>query len=446
MRLGRPALFALFAISTAVVAQQPLALGPDLGAGMGRGLAKYFAWYTATPTGGCVAGANGYCVGVGLRGDSYYWTAWLPNASGLPVTGGLPIVGTINDYNAASCSGNIGLLQLDTWSWASPTASHVTTVNCMTSYGRGSDNSGDTPAGWKGMMYSGDSSAVNGSWKSRTPFSKLGILYMPVERQIHAGTPSIHDATFIASPDSGAHWCNPYTWAHRAGSPGCDSSNWQADGDAPKCDAPSAGAACTNTGYLDSSHSSLMWKALPSSAGETFQWVNYGYQDGQTSPAGINDGCDPAVYTCFMRQDGTIARVPNAAILDISAWRYYTCPAIAQSYRCSGSDSSSWTATFADRTPVMVTGYFNPMYIKEFKSYISTTWGDTQIYFSQAPTIQGPWSELTWSNVIRGNFGVPSPALGYNVIGTTPPHIQLGKFIRGCRGFSPYGAVGYGPR
>ena len=120
---------------------------------------------------------------------------------------------------------------------------------------------------------------------------------------------------FIMSPDSGKHWCNPYTYANRAGGPGCDSSNWVADGDAPKCDATSSSTPCTNAAYLDSNHSSIMWKAMPYGT-ENWNWVNYGYQDGGTAPTGINDGCDPAAYTCFMLADGSLARVPNGSIMD----------------------------------------------------------------------------------------------------------------------------------
>ena len=71
---------------------------------------------------------------------------------------------------------------------------------------------------------------------------------------------------------------------------------------------------------------------------ENWNWVNYGYQDGGTTPTGINDGCDPVTYTCFMLSDGSLARTPNASIMDISAW---TCilPQIKQNYRCAGYES-----------------------------------------------------------------------------------------------------------
>src|ERR1017187_4054997 len=35
------------------------------------------------------------------------------------------------------------------------------------------------------------------------------------------------------------------------------------------------------------------------------RWFNYGYQDGQTPPSGVTDGCDPATYVCFFMDDGS---------------------------------------------------------------------------------------------------------------------------------------------
>ncbi len=53
-----------FALGVAgAMAQRPIAIGPDSSAGYGPGLVKFFDWYTATPSGGCVAGASGFCVG-----------------------------------------------------------------------------------------------------------------------------------------------------------------------------------------------------------------------------------------------------------------------------------------------------------------------------------------------------------------------------------------------
>ena len=113
-------------------------------------------------------------------------------------------VGTINDFNLGTiCGGNLALLQLDTFSWSSPTASHITKINCMPSFWL-AGASKMLPAGWYGHLTSSDSVGNAGTWKSRVPFSKGGILYLPAERQISAGGASVHDATFIMSPDSGS--------------------------------------------------------------------------------------------------------------------------------------------------------------------------------------------------------------------------------------------------
>jgi hypothetical protein len=128
------AMLAVCGVAVLAPAQQPIAIGPDTTAGSGPGVFKFFDGYPATPS-GCTAG-TGYCVGHNPQGDTYYWTAWLPNASGLPVTTGLPVVGTANDYAFGSlCGGNIGVLQLDTFNWSAPAASHITPVNCMSSFG-----------------------------------------------------------------------------------------------------------------------------------------------------------------------------------------------------------------------------------------------------------------------------------------------------------------------
>ena len=418
-----------------VWAQKPIGIGPDRSAGSSPGVIKYFDWYTGTPSGGCIDGANGYCVGHRPQGDFYYWTAWLPDASGLPVTSGLPIVGTINDFTLSGCSGNVAVLQLDAWNWSAPTASHITNVNCMSSYGS-SPGASNSPAGWFGHLTSSDSVGNMGTWKSRAPFSKGGILYLPVERQISAGGQSTHDATIIMSPDSGKHWCNPYTWANRAGSPGCDSTNWQADGAAPKCDAPDSSHPCTNAGYLDSAHSSIMWKALSGpNYSENWAWINYGNQDGQLFPSGIPSPFDPNTNTCFMLMpgDGSVACTPNASILDISAWKYYTCPAMTLTYRCPASDPASWTSSFANRTPTVHLAYtgspdnglfINPYtmsYVREFGSYFML---GQQFHAAWAPSPVGPWTTMYKSGSATATSMI-APAIGYNVLSTSPPHVQL---------------------
>src|ERR1035438_4551416 len=99
---------------------------------------------------------------------------------------------------------------------------------------------------------------------------------------------------------------------------------------------------CGNPCTVASYPGSIMWPAMP----KTFdQWIPVQYnQDGAIPPSGITDGCDPAIYTCFFGvTEGTLARVLNTDLpsLDVTKYRYYTCPAISDTYRCPGSNSAS---------------------------------------------------------------------------------------------------------
>jgi hypothetical protein len=244
------------------------------------------------------------------------------------------------------------------------------------------------------------------------------------------------------SPDSGKHWCNPYSLYHGTTPGVCDSSNWQADGDAPKCDAPDSSHPCTNAAYLDATHSSIIWKAM-SLGTENWEWINYGNQDGQPYPSGVPLPFDPSVNTCFMQFSGggRVACVPNGSIMDVSAWKYYTCPAITQTYRCAPSDPANWISTLSNATPTgyntysggpfngnqTLTNPYGILYVKEFGSYVTFGQG-TDV--SWAPSPVGPWTtvfrNLYYTSLIGvGNFLAPAPALGYYIISTNPPHIRI---------------------
>jgi hypothetical protein len=421
-----------------LLAQAPIGFGPGT---LSAGLLDLFDWYAATAS-GCTPGARGMCVGHGPLGDTIYFTGWFANANLLPVTTGLPVVGTLNDFTAKTCSGNIMVIQLAEFSWSARNASRIYEVNCMSGFGA-SPGAIDTPTGWKGHCTSGDAPGGEAcTWKSRAPFVRNGKLYLPVERQVAQGTTSIHDATLIVSADGGQTWKNPYTVAHGGAA--------SATGDTPLCGAVNGngGSPCTDASYPGS----IMWPAMPLMAS---QWepVQFG-QDGATPPAGINDGCDPATYTCFLsgEQEMTVSRVLNTDLpsLDVTKWQYYTCPAITDTYRCPGSASSSWTSTFANRTSVARmlipsnnkfgtwNGIFGIAYIKEFKSYLLTGYqnsGTGQLAnsnFAWAPTIQGPWTTVLSApmksdrlTTLLAGFMSPALALGYTVVGTNPPHVKL---------------------
>ena len=413
MRCVRPILLALVA-ACLLLAQAPIGFGPGT---LSPGLLDLFDWYTATAS-GCTEGARGMCVGQSPQGDTMYFTGWFADASMLPVKTGLPVVGTLNDFTSKTCSGNIAVIQLAAFSWTARNASRIYEVNCMDSYGNNPGGT-DTPAGWKGHCTSSDDGTQGCSWKSRSAFVRDGLLYLPVERQIPSGTPSIHDATLIMSADGGKTWKNPYTVAHGGVA--------SATGDAPRCGAPTGASPCTDVSYPGS----IMWPGLPNGL-YAWQVVQYG-QDGVTPPAGINDGCDPAIYTCFIGDplEGSLARVRNTDLpsLDVRKWQYYTCRAITDTYRCPGSDPASWTSNFADRTstgpPIGKMWSFPMAYLKEFKSYLLAGATATSTIFATAPAIQGPWEPVANNEAVTWGFTAPTIAVGYEVVSTTPPHVKL---------------------
>ncbi len=437
-------------ISCGLVGQQPMAIGPNKSATGLVGLVKYFDWFLGTGS-GCVPGVGGFCTGATLSADTYYWTAWLPNASGLPKTSGLPIVGSVND--SANCS-NMGVMQLDVYDWNNPNAAHVQEVNCVTSLSSTSLSDG-APGLWQSQATTNGASFGDVVWHNRAPFSRNGILYFPIERQIHSGASTIHDASYIESTDSGQHWCNPYTLFNVGTNPGvCNSSKWQANGDAPLCGAAAGGfQPCTATDYVDATHSSVMWQPVNSKSGvdtgvENWIIVDFANQDCTPFPScanlpanvGVESGCDPSLYNCFMGLpgEGSVGRVPvGSSILDITAWQYYTCPTITLQFRCDPKDNANWTSTYANRTSTLELAYsvstfngpipspYTVTYIKEFKMYVLS---GQQSDWWQAPTLVGPWTPVYryWPNYPNSNFFAIAPALGYTVVGTNPPHVQLG--------------------
>ena len=406
----------VFIFACLLLAQAPIGFGPGT---LTLGLLDYFDWYTATPSGcstaqGANGGPRGMCVGGLPNGDTMWFTGWFADSSLLPIKTGLPLVGTANDFVSKTCGGNLMVFQLAEFDWAARNASRMYEINCMSGYGT-APGASDAPAGWKGHCTSNDDGTQGCSWKSRGILVRNGILYYFVERQIPAGTPSIHDATLIKSEDGGQTWKNPYTVAH--------SGTASATGDAPTCGAAASGAGnpCTVASYPGS----IMWPAMPT----TFdQWIPVQYnQDGAVPPSGITDGCDPAIYTCFFGvTEGTLARVLNTDLpsLDATKYRYYTCPAISDTYRCPGSNSASWTATFADRTQIIPTDFWAIAYLKEFKSYVAGPGTGKGLFW--APTMQGPWTNvLTPSASAFAYSMMPLLGLGYTVVSTNPPHVKL---------------------
>jgi hypothetical protein len=408
-----------------LTAQAPMGLGPGAS---GTGLIDIFDWYAGTPS-GCTAGPRGMCVGGGTggvlpQGDTYYFTGWLANANQLPITTGLPIVGTFNDGSSKTCSNNMALLQLAEFSWSNRNASRIYEINCMSSYSPGSN----APAGWFGHCSNGDEATTGNicGWKSRTPFALDGLLYLPVARQIGSGSGSTHDGTMIVSADSGQTWKNPYTVAHAGAA--------QADGDAPKCGAVDghAGSTCLDASYPGS----IMWPAMTSTSANgmgTDQWYFYQYGQDGNLPADVADDCNPATYVCLILGDGSYARVLRTDMpsLDATKWQYVA--SLDSRYK------PTWTSTFADRKlGNIISGndseigrprsfLSGPVYLKEFHSYLllGGTWVPHVIYFMTSQGPFGPWKVA--GSVPISNAGFATVALGieYTVISTNPPRVQV---------------------
>lgn len=399
-----------------LVAQKPISIGSTPTA--------ILDWLMSTPSGCNPSSPLGYgttpgfCVGSTsiVQGDTMYTTAWAADAVGMPLPSGLPLIFSLNDFSLPpSCGGNTGVAQLSVFDWATPNASRMDAVNCFTSM-----NGADSPSGWHGKFTSSDTGGGGAVWHSKAPFFRGGKLYLPIYRNPSSGVPTAHDTTILRSDDKGVTWRNPYT-VSIAGTP-------HANGDAPLCGAASGASACADAHYS----TSIMWQNLPGGVA-AFQAVEY-MQDGATPPAGINDGCDPAIWTCFMADpnEGTIARVLNTDLpsLDVTKYQYYTCPTITDKFRCDGLLPGSWSSNLADRTPAGrprgMAQWMSVTYHPEFGGYLGV--GEEQgTVFAWASNIYGPWTII--NNTGRINGVLPEfqsvPLALKQVISTNPPHSRI---------------------
>ena len=265
-------------------------------------------------------------------GDTAYCSAWIgaANTSNLPVPAGLPVICTSNDG-----INNIRLFQLDTLNWGGPTV-NATLVNGMSSYG--TESATNAPSGWwsyctqttLGTPPTSDS-GQGCSWKNREPLARGGCLYLPVERQVTGGSVSDHDATIVKSCDAGKTWLNPYSLTH-SGTP-------DANGDAPK--------PMSDVSYPGS----IMWLMPGMTNIYNWSFIQYG-RDGALPTVG--GGCDPSVYACSILGDGSLARVPNASILDVTTWQYYSGRITANNVP-SGDNSANWTSLFNTKSATSLT-------------------------------------------------------------------------------------------
>jgi hypothetical protein len=402
-------------------------VAPSVPMGIGALPINTLDWAAATPSGCNATSPSGFgttpglCVGGGgggsAGGDTMYATAWAADATGMPVPSGLPLYTTMNDLKVPPCGGNIAIAQLSVFDWATPNASRMDAVNCFTSM-----NGQDSPVGWKGKATSGDLSGTTAAvWHSKAAFFRGGRLYLTISRQLSSGVGIVHDSTMLRSDDKGVTWSNPYT-VSISGTP-------QANGDGPLCGAPNGTSACTDAHYS----TSIMWPALPPAV-QGFQAVEY-MQDGATPPTGINDGCDPAIWTCFMADpiEGTVARVLNTLLprLLASDYQYYTCPTITDKKTCDGSLSGSWSYNFADRTPAGVPRgimqWQSITHHPEFHGYLAVG-AYAGVGFGWSPAIYGPWTYIKNTRTPTSGSGVEFtsvPLALKKVVSANPPHVTI---------------------
>src|ERR1035441_4266472 len=125
----------LLMISSMLLAQVPIGFGPGT---QGLGRLDFFDWYLGNASGcstaqGANGGPRGMCTGAFPHGDTQLFTGWFADSSLLPITTGLPVVGTFNDCTMKTCSGNVALAQLAEFNWSNRNASRFYELNCMNS-------------------------------------------------------------------------------------------------------------------------------------------------------------------------------------------------------------------------------------------------------------------------------------------------------------------------
>jgi hypothetical protein len=318
------------------------------------------AWAQAYPLTGTFSGSiqDFYLANSSINGDTPYCVQTAATyASGASAgttalnrndgAGNVTISGSvlclINDAAVGGTGGNLLLIKINTLDLATPANTNITLANAMSSYGPGIGL--DSPAGWHGKGGSANTQADN-SWKTDPPFAVPGgWVCVPVFRQSQTGF-TAHDMTLTCSPDGGIHWCNPNTYNYRAGGAGCDATNWDANGDAPKCGAASSAVACTDSGYNDATHSSVMWQEptpYDSTVGFTQQLYFFNFSQG-------NDGMLPfgnylyALGAPGNRWNTGLLRMPNTigAVMDRSQWTGYSQSNYSQANPGTGT---SWTSS-----------------------------------------------------------------------------------------------------
>lgn len=268
------------------------------------------------------------------------------------------VYSVVNDYTFKGTPGDIGIYKINTLDLSNfaNTAYPATLTNQLAGAGT-TCCVVDAPTGWYGKVDSGDVTYTDAVWRNSPLFFMGGWAVLAIERAHQGGvnyTP-FGASTIIVSPDGGKHWCNPYTFFNRSGGAGCDATNWSATGDIPICTASGGvhGGACTNSAYLDATHSSVMWPLLTPFDGKQNQparpiFINMGQANSQT----IGSYVYAYVWNGAMSGGPMLARVQNDVthLLDPTQWQYYTCANYQPTNVCDGTVGGNWTTTLASAT------------------------------------------------------------------------------------------------
>jgi hypothetical protein len=325
----------------------------------------------------------------GFGGDTYHFTAWTDPSSGGNFNGGR-IYGSYNDGHGCAGGGNIAFLELTVLDWSNKANTHMNCVNSMSSYG----SSQFQPAGW---------TEVGTAWKSFYPISWNGDIYWFINRQQISNPWRAHMSTVITSPDRGLHWCNPATFASHSGSPGCDATNYQANGDAPPN--PSTGMMWGSEGVFTNPMARpvhVQFCQDETCSGMPFNADNFLYF---VSTTGIGD-----------KEYAACVAKSKAAIMDVAQWWYWkggngTC-----------GDTNSWTHTIGSAVAVQsqyssgadLFGYpSSVIYIPEAGQFLMTSFTadyTTTLLTSNYPW--GPWKRIAVAPT-TGQGGFPSANLAW---------------------------------
>jgi hypothetical protein len=314
--------------------------------------------------------------GTSSGGDTQF-TAWVGSGVLAGNFGGGSIIANYNDGSGFGCTTvDACLYRMLTYDPTGVSAATFANVNTFSSYGV-----------FNGDCYDG---AGVGTPKTRAPFSLPGLLFQSAVCLTH-GTYTPRQAGIIVSPDGGAHWCNWKTYQAHTTSPGCDSSNWVANGDFP---VDAAG---------------FQWPATSNNKAGYMQAIDVMCQDFTTSCPTLPAPLDESYLYFHASNNGSsvyIHRVLKSwgmAIMDPSHWDTYSYGSWVSNDTTQGSDVMG----VLGGTLSMCCSRIE--YISNFGQFVVLGHsGSSTMPFAYAPSMTGPWTQGTSMTVPDNGYQFPS--------------------------------------